>query len=302
MNRRCFLAHSGAVLPAMALARGPIDRSGSPHLRLSLAAYSFRSHYPWFKGKAQKPAGGQAMSLPSFVDYCADHRIPAAELTTYFFPPDTSQEDFFHLRRLAQHRGVTISGTAIGNNFGLAPGPALHAEIAQAKQWIEKTALLGASHIRFFAGKAKDFVQDPSRMESSIAALQECADHAGQHGVVIGVENHGNLSVGQMLEILESVDSPWMGMNLDTANFPVTTDQEVNEAVTRCLPYAVNVQVKVRRKLPSPETEKVDVDLAEMISLLRQGGYQGFVVLEYEEELPFERIPETMDTLRQLLA
>ena len=83
MNRRSFIRNSALVLPGTLLGRGPVERTGSPNLKLSLAAYSFRNQFKWFKNRRNKNGG--EMTLHHFVDYCANQRIPAAEITTYFF-------------------------------------------------------------------------------------------------------------------------------------------------------------------------------------------------------------------------
>lgn len=296
MHRRSFIRNSALILPGTLIGRGPVERPGSPNLKLSLAAYSFRNQFKWFKDRRNQNAG--EMTLHHFVDYCADQRIPAAEITTYFFEPEVPESELLKLRLHAQNRGVALSGTAIGNNFSIGQGPLLHMQISETKKWIDKTSILGASHIRVFPGTAKNFEKYPTRMSEAINALQECSDYSASRGVVVGVENHGNMSVDQMLNILKSVDSPWFGINLDTSNYIVETDDELYDAVTRSLPYAVNVQVKVKRKLPNGT--KVDVDLKKMISLIEKAGYQGYVVLEYEEEDPYENIPEYIRLLREL--
>jgi sugar phosphate isomerase/epimerase len=297
MNRRSFIRNSALVLPGTLLGRGPVERTGSPNLKLSLAAYSFRNQFKWFKNRRNKNGG--EMTLHHFVDYCANQRIPAAEITTYFFEPEVREDALLGLRLHAQNRGVALSGTAIGNNFSIGKGLLLDKQISETKAWIDKTALLGASHMRVFPGLAKDFINSPVRMGEAIDALQECSDYGEQKGVVVGVENHGNMSVEQILYILESVDSSWFGINLDTSNYIVETDDELYDAITRSLPYAVNVQVKVKRKLP--DGTKVEVDLKKMISLIEEAGYQGYVVLEYEEEAPREKVPEYIDLLKKII-
>ena len=161
---------------------------------------------------------------------------------------------------------------------------------------LDSGLVAGAQNEKSGAAKRDNRANPP---KNSIDALQECSDYGGQKGVVVGVENHGNMSVEQMLYILESVDSSWFGINLDTSNYIVETDDELYDAITRSLPYAVNVQVKVKRKLP--DGTKVEVDLKKMISLIKEAGYQGYVVLEYEEEAPREKVPEYIDLLKKII-
>ena len=263
---------------------------------MGLAAYSFRGHFATMRGKKQKPpTDGKTMDMRGFIDYCAAQNC-GAELTSYFFPPDADAAWYRELRRYAFVRGVPIVGTAIGNNFSLQPGTALDKQIADAKAWIDRSVYFGAPHVRFFAGTAKHLAEDPARIKTSIAALQECAEYAGERGIMIGVENHGNISPDQLVEIIEGVQSPWIGINLDTGNFHT---ENPYADLARCAPWAVNIQVKLEMR--SPQGLRSVADYARIAGILREARYQGFVVLEYEAKSPFQDVPGEMAKLRQAL-
>ena len=301
MDRRRFIqcaAGSVGLANVPSYARGPIDRAGRPNIQIGLAAYSFRSAFPFMKGKAQKhEEGARKVDMFGFIDYCAEHGIAGAELTSYFFPPTADKDYFLRLKQHAHIRGVTICGTAIGNNFSRGPGEEMDREIAAAKSWIDKAALFGAPHIRFFAGTARDLEEDPKNLDHAIAAIEECANHAAGKGIFIGIENHGNLSSDQVLAIMRGVNNPWVGVNLDTGNF--ISDDPYGD-IAKCVPYAVNVQVKVSMR--RPDRTKYPADMDRLARLLSEGNYQGFAVLEYEEEGAFENVPPTLTGLRKAFA
>ncbi len=301
MQRRQFLQLSAAGAIAVStpcLARGPIERSGPPRFQLGLAAYSLRDYFSYMKGKTREPAkGGPAINMLGFLDYCVAQNVDAAELTSYFFKPDADDAYFLELKHEAFVRGLTISGTAIGNNFTIGKGPKLDAEIEQAIAWIDRADLLGAPHIRFFAGTGQQLAAEPERLKEASDALNQCAEHAAAKGIFLGVENHGGLTPAQLLEIMERADSPWVGINLDTGNFH---SEDPYRDLEQCVDYAVNVQVKVSMK--SPEGKKYDADIPRIGKILKAAGYQGFVVLEYEDENPYEHIPAAIAALKAALA
>ena len=76
---------AGAVALGASAVRAiePIRRVGRPHLRLSLAAYSFRQ----FLELRKKPA--PTMTLDDFIDLAAELPLDAVELTAYYFPQTT---------------------------------------------------------------------------------------------------------------------------------------------------------------------------------------------------------------------
>jgi sugar phosphate isomerase/epimerase len=77
--------------------------------------------------------GRKPWSIFDFVDWCADHDVPGAELASYFFPPDVNEAWLLELKRHCYLRGVQIAGTAVGNNFALPKGDKLNEEIAYTK-------------------------------------------------------------------------------------------------------------------------------------------------------------------------
>jgi len=300
MRRRTFLSSlaATAALPSIASGRDPIERSGPPRFQIGLAAYSLRQYFHFSRGKPQKPKDeNRAIDMFGFLDFCVAEGFQASELTSYFFPPEIESSYLLSLKQAAYLSGLTISGTAIGNNFTLGSGPRLDAEIESAMRWIDHAATLGAPHIRFFAGTRRDLEKSPDRFDEAIAALARCANHAAARGVFLGVENHGDLTSQQMLEIMRRVESPWVGINLDTGNFH---SDDPYADLAACAPFAVNVQVKVKMK--SPEGKISTADLPRIGKILKDSGYQGFVILEYEEDDPFDAIPRAHDALREALA
>ena len=264
---------------------------------MGLAAYSLRNYFQYKKGNPQRPASdGPTIDMSGFLDYCVDQGIESAELTSYFFPPAADDDYFRDLRREAFLKGVAISGTAIGNNFSIGAGPRLENEVEQAIGWIDRAAVLGAPHIRFFAGRGHELSENPVRLDEAAEALVRCAEHAGSKGIFLGVENHGGLTPEQLLTIVRRVDSPWLGINLDTGNFH--TDDPYGDLV-KCVDYAVNIQVKASMK--TPDGKKYPADFEKIGDILDEAGYQGFVILEYEDEKPYENIPPTMQRLRAAL-
>jgi sugar phosphate isomerase/epimerase len=280
--------------PSSSTIQNPLQTGDGPIFNLGLAAYSFKPHFKWVKGKAQKPLDGKPIDMFEFIDYCADQNC-GAELTSYFFPPDADEAYFRKIKRHAFLNGVPIVGTAIGNNFTTPKGGKLDAQIADAKRWIDRAVQMGAPHIRFFAGKRKDIEEAPETMKIAIEALQECVDYAAEAGVFVGVENHGNLTGDQVIEIVKGIKSDWYGVNLDTGNF--VSDDPYAE-MEQCAPYAVHVQVKVKMKTMT-KGEKIPADMERVSKILKDSNYRGNVVMEYEEEAPFENVPGAMDQLRK---
>ena len=85
-------------------------------------------------------------------------------------------------------------------------------------------------------------------------------------------------------------------MNLDSGN---VDRPDFYAELTKIVPYAVNVQLKVEAG-PAP---KVVTDVPKIVAMLKATGFRGYIVLEYESKPePYEAIPKHLAELRAALA
>jgi 3-oxoisoapionate decarboxylase len=73
--------------------------------------------------------------------------------------------------------------------------------------------------------------------------LQRLAPMAADHGVTITVELHVDLTTRELERLIQTVDSPWVRVNLDTAN-PLGLLEDPIEAARILAPYAVTTHYK----------------------------------------------------------
>ena len=304
-SRRRFLKSSALTFAGWGLAAGPLvaiepfQRSGSPRFGLSLAAYSFRDYFKDANSAKDSASPARRLDMFQFVDYCAEHGCDGAEVTSYYFPKDAGDDYFLRLRRHAFLRGIALSGTAVGNEFTHTDPQKQRDQIAQVKTWVDRAVLMGAPHIRVFAGNARGLAKEQAR-KLAIAAIEESAEYAGRKGIVLGLENHGGIvaEVEDLLAIVRAVKSPWFGVNLDIGNFH---SDDPYADLAKCAPYAVNVQFKVEIQKRGQKAEAAD--LARVVKLLREANYQGYVALEYEAASdPWQEVPRILRDMKRALA
>lgn len=309
MTRRSLLATAAAVSATAAAARAfspiapspatpaspspvidPIRRTRPSHLKLSIAAYSYR----------QFLTGDQrSMDLFDFADLAADMGLDAIEPTSYYFPGDLTDEYLHALRRHAFLLGLDISGTAIGNDFCLPDGPERDSQLALARSWIDRAAALNAPMIRVFAGRVPRGDTEEAAVSRAIEGFKEVLPYAAEKGVFLALENHGGITAtsDQMMTLIEAIDHPYFAVNLDSGNFH-TEDPYADLA--RIAPYSVNVQIKT--EIQRADQPKEEADLSRLIDILREAKYSGYVVLEYEAaEDPMTAIPRHVTQLRELI-
>lgn len=293
-NRRMFLKSGAIALGLSALESNKIFATpakssyGSSRIKLSLAAYSFRSQF----------RNGE-LSMDEFIDYCYDLDLDGTELTSYFFD---SEDDAYllSLRNKCFHLGLDVSGTAIGNNFVTADKNKRNEEVKSVKYWVDKAVTLGAPTIRVFGGhQIPEGHTENDAYDWVISSLQECVEYAGQKGIVLAIENHGGFPTTseQVIKIVQEIDSPWLGVNLDTGNFHSDWYRQMAELA----PYAVVVQLKVNLRSTVEGAKRISTDPERIVKMLKNEGYRRYLALEYEEDTPYEDIPMWIERLKECI-
>jgi L-ribulose-5-phosphate 3-epimerase len=267
MRRRDLLKALPAGLAATSLT-GAASSDKKARLRTAICAYSFRDQ---LKNKS--------MTYEDLVRLAVDLDVDGLDLTTYWFP---STEDSFllPLRRLAYKNAVEIYSISVRTDLCKAPGAEREKQAAELRQWVDVADKLGASHIRVFGGAVPKGSSEQDAAGWVTDMLREGAKYAGSKGVILGLENHGGVTekASTIVQIVKAVDSPWVGVNLDTGNFK----SDAYRQIAQILPYAVNAQFKEMIHEQAAQAEKAD--WARLIRMFRESGYRGYFALEYEEK------------------
>lgn len=254
----------------------PFRRVGGAKLKLSLNAFSFN---PQLQNHLQGKSPG--LSLFELLEFCAQHDFEAIDPTGYYFPgyPEVPTDAYLNeFKRRAFSLGLDISGTGIRNDFAQPDADARAADVARAKAWIEAAARLGAPVLRVFAGAVPKGYENKWDEAANwmIDALRECAEHGAKFGVLVGVQNHGDMlqTAARTIKVVKRVDSAWFGVIVDTGNM-MTPDPY--DDIARVVPYAVNWQIK---ESPRGNNSPERTDLPRLIRILREGGYRGYIPIE----------------------
>ena len=216
MNRRDLL-QSLPMLAAFGSSSQPVlaDARSKPgaRLRTAICAYSFR--------EALKK---KTMTYDDLVRLAVELDVDGLDLTVYWFP-STSDEFLLPLRRLAYKNGVEIYSISIRSDMCRPTEELRDREAAWLERWVEVAAKLGAGHIRVFGGDVPNGSTEDQAAEWVVSILKRAAEYSGKKGVILGLENHGGITskAERVVQIVKAVNSPWVGINLDTGNFDSDT-------------------------------------------------------------------------------
>ncbi len=141
--------------------------------------------------------------------------------------------------------------------------------------------------------------QEKDAVKWCVDSIAQCMPAAEKAGVMLALENHWGLTtnIGTLLEIHKAVNSPWLGINMDTGNFP----GDPYEGLRKLAPHATIIQAKTY--YGGGVWYTLDLDYRKIAGIIRGAGYQGWVSLEMEgNEEASTAVPKSLSVLREAFA
>ena len=300
LSRRSILAASAA-----AAVSSLVPVMGAPNIkgriRLAVSTYSY-----WHFKTAKYP-------IEKVIDHAYDLGFDGVELLHRQF----ESEELPYLNKLRQQafrKGLDLVMLSIHQDF-VSPSAAERASnVAHTKHCIELAAHLGIPAIRLNSGRWKtiksfdDLMKvkgdepplpgyvEADAMRWCVDSIKECIPHAEKHGVLMALENHWGLTtkVDVLLRIHQAVNSPWLGINMDTGNYPA----DPYEGIAQLAPHANIIQAKTY--YGGGEWYTLDLDYKRIAKIIRNAGYTGYISLEMEgKEDPLTAVAKSYKVLRE---
>lgn len=277
------LAGASWSLPGQAMAEGASadnHGAGSKTARLfsGCCAYSYN----------QELRRG-AMTLEDFIRKAVDLKLDGVDMTAYYFK-STEPGYIEGLRHLAYKNAVAFSGSACGVSMVQATPTQRADSLTEIKKWVDVTDRLGASHLRIFAGHLPPGATTQEAIGWVVETMKAACDYSGRKGITLGLEDHGGVSQSAdvCLEIMQRVNSPYAGINLDVTNFIPTPTQDAYAQIAACVPYATNTHIRDHFGY-----DQSPVDLDRVWRIFAQAGFKGYMSVEYERSGPNGEVAAT---------
>lgn len=240
-----------------------------------------------------------------FIQWAASHNISHVELLSYYMNKENNAEK---IRLLLSEMEMNVSCYTILNDFSRPDNTGM----SDFMMDLGIAVKLRAPFIRVLTGEL-----DCSSIENKamlVDRMKQAAKAAGNVGIKLVLENIG-LAAGrsdEAVSIINEVDSEYLRINFDTAN-PLLADEGPAEALTRLLPFISYVHLKDFITEKSPEFQnfsqvewriqssraglkmtgitagKGEADLILIFKMLKENNYNGFVSVEYENDLFVEK-------------
>ncbi len=277
LDRRQFLRVGLSAAAAGSLGvSGSVAAAATRDFKISVAGWSFH----------REVSEGRMTQLELFGMTRDEYDIEAFELVNTMLEVPHARY-VGQLLAAAQQQDMVIPLIMIDAEGNIGdPEPEARAKaVRNCFKWVYIAQDLGCHSIRVnWRGEESGTPQDPHKAEAFIArsvdAYRRLADHCGEHGINLLIENHfGPSSYPDMLmDLMKRVDRANFGTLPDFGNFP--DDVDIYEAVDRMMPFAQSVSAKCLDFGPDGQETKVDFDRMLRICV-DQHGYHGYIGIEY---------------------
>ena len=237
---------------------------------------------------AQQKDPGRRITIEWFVDRAKQLGVDGVSLESCFFPGFEpayldglkSQLDAAGLMRVF----------AWGHPDGLEGGKS-KAAYKEMVEMIPHARRLGADVMRVVGSSLMfRFENHQEQIERLTGMFREAVRVAADHGVKLAIENHIDFTSDEIVQLLDQVDSDYLGVNFDTANFARLLDDPVKGMrklaprvlATHIKDLKVNAQASVDDWFFFSSTPVGDgfVDNLALARLLKEAGYKGFLAVE----------------------
>ncbi len=308
VSRRDFMRNSlgSAVLMSLpagaAIAAQSIAAPVKP-FKLAISTYSYW-HFKTPKVPIEKVIDEAALLSVEGVDIL--HR-------------QMESEDNAYLQKLKRHafrNGVDLVSLSIHQDFVSPDAAERQKDIDHTIKCIELAYKMGIPCIRLNSGrwgtiKSFDDLMAARGVEPAIPgyteddafkwcidSIQQCLAKAAECGVMLAIENHWGLTSSPegLLRIRKAIDSPWMGLLLDTGNFLENPYGKLEMVA----PHADFIQAKTY--YGGGEWYTLDLDYPRIIRILRDAKYNGYISIEFEgKEAAESGVRKSVEMLRKAM-
>lgn len=305
MNRRDFV--QSGLLGAMAVPTSQQIQAPKPVLqpkiKLSVSSYSY-----WhFKG--------DKFPIEKVIDEAASLGLEGIDV----LHRQMESEDNGYLQKLKKHafvNGIAMTCLSIHQGFVTPDKAELKKHVDHTIHCIELAYKMGIPCLRLNTGRwntIKSFDElmanrgiepilpgytEDDGYKWCVDGIQQCLAKAEECGVLLALENHWGLGSTPegMLRIHETVNSPWLGLLMDTGNFL----ENPYDKLEKIAPKANFVQAKTY--YGGGEWYSLDLDYPRIMNILKKVNYQGYVSIEFEgKEDPKSGVHKSVELLRKAM-
>ncbi len=307
MQRRDFIQSSllaGGLSGIPSSQAIPAKPNLQPSIKLSVSSYSY-----WhFKG--------DKFPIEKVIDEAAALGLEGIDV----LHRQMESEDNAYLQKLKKHafvNGIAMTCLSIHQGFVTPDKEELKKHVDHTNQCIELAYKMGIPCLRLNTGRWNTIKSFDDLMKNRgiepillgyteddgykwcVDGIQQCLKKAEECGVLLALENHWGLGSTPegMIRIQDTVNSPWLGLLMDTGNFL----EDPYDKLKMIAPRASFVQAKTY--YGGGEWYSLELDYDRIVKILKDVNYHGYISIEFEgKEDPKSGVCKSVELLRKALA
>ncbi len=303
ITRRSFAASALAGLSGVAFASQAKKNKeeSKKRIKLGISTYSYWHFRP------------PKVSVETVIEKAAEIGVEGVDV---LHRQMDSEENHYlqRLKRTAFRNGVDLICLSIHQDFVSPDAESRQKNIEHTLHCIELAYAMGIPSIRLNSGRwgtVRSFdrlmelrgeepplqgYSEDDAFKWCIDSIEKCLPKAEECGVILALENHWGLTRKPegVLRIADAIDSPWLGVLMDTGNFL----EEPYPKLKSMAPKSVFVQAKTY--YGGGEWYTLELDYKKIAAILSEVNYTGYISLEFEgKEDPDIAVPKSIAMLRE---
>jgi L-ribulose-5-phosphate 3-epimerase len=279
-DRRQFLTLAAAAAMPIPV---PAQSAPAPRQRFAVSTYSY-----WHFKPDRYP-------IERVIEKAAELGFEGVEILHRQMTDETPAY-VYRLKQAALKAGLALPMLSIHQDFVYPRAEDRNKHIDHTKRCIELASKLGIPTVRLNSGRWKTVktFDDLMKVKGNeppleghttedafrwcVESIRACLEKAQEEGVMLALENHWGLTTSpdMLLRIWREVNSPYLGINMDTGNFA----DDPYAGIEKLAPHASIVQAKTY--YGGGEWYTLDLDYKRIAGILRKAGFKGWISLEME--------------------
>jgi sugar phosphate isomerase/epimerase len=255
---------------------------------MKIAIDSYCYHRQFGDAYAWQPRARRRLTVWDFLRRAKQLGVTGVSLEACYLPTD--QPFLQKLRTELDEHGFERVW-AWGHPDGLRSGK----DGAAARDLVKHLGIagqLGCKVMRIVGGSRRSRPESWSVHKRQLGRmLKGLLGPAEDHGVVMAMENHIDLLADEMVELMTGIDSPWLGVCLDTGN-NLRMFEDPTVVAEKIAPFARATHIKDLTAhrgnprefqfWPSVPLGKGLIDLPAVLGFLRKAKYEGLLAIEVD--------------------
>lgn len=258
-------------------------------MKVGIDSYCFHRFFGEVYPQQQPPH--RRMTLENFIDRAKALNVDGVSLESCFVPQKDDPGYLASIKARLDQYGMDRVW-AWGHPNGLEGGKN-EKEYAAMLATLKHAQAIGAEVMRVVGSSLMFRFEDHQEQIKRLAKMfKEAVKAAKDHNVKLAVENHIDFTGDEILQLIESVGSPYFGLNFDTGNFARLLDDPI-KAAEKVAKYTLATHVKDLKVNPQASvddwyffsTAPVGdgfIDNLKLAKLLKKANFQGFLAVELD--------------------